>query len=205
MGIIESAADMVAGPWVWPLKILGGLKSAGSWLLNNPVIGLSLLLAVVGWFAYHEHALYAQERAARALDHKTYAAAQATALAKANAQKTTAETVSAQFAGVTNHDYEDGIADGKSQLAAYVARRLQSAAQSSAPSVPAATQDRVAPVSGQSAPSPAVAFTQQQLTGWDADYQYGQTCYKWAQGVSAMFDGKHWPTPAETATATPAN
>ena len=187
MGVVESVAEAVAPSWLSiPLKLFGWAKSAGTWLVAHPVPALCLALAGTGFYGYHEHRLYLAERAAVSSLQNSYADAQAQAKAKADQDKAKNEAAIAQFAGVTNHDYEDGIADGRSSLAGWLRGQIAGSARR----VPATPEDHAPGVPVQPPATAAVALTEEQLKGWDADYQYGVSCRAYVLDLVGMMDGK---------------
>lgn len=181
---------------IWQ-KISGAISAAFGWAIKNPWIAASLVLAAATWWFHHDdikyHARYAALVKADAAAQKVAAAN----IALARADKAKSEAAVAQFAGVTNHDYEDGVADGRDQLATYFAAKLRSATSSRSGTASSASQDHAASVPEQPSATPTVAFTQDQLKDWDADYQYGLSCQAYAQGLAKLYDGTHWPAQAQ--------
>lgn len=204
MGLLDTAAEAVAPPWLSiPLKVLGGIKAAMAWLFAQPWRILAACLAVALFFAFHYRADYLAEKDGWAKDKAAFELAQKQAAAKAASQKTKDEAAIAQFSGVTNHDYEDGLADGRRQLAAYVAGRVRDRNQGATGQPAAPAPDHAPGLPEGTAPAPAVAFTEQQLTGWDRDYEYGLACYKWGQGIARRFDGQTHPADVPTPPTAP--
>ena len=152
-----------------------------------------LVLLVWNWHGEHEAV------AGRAADRAAYAKAQQDAKALWAKKTAGAEAANAQLNEGSEHDHQNGIETGRVELATYFADRLPRAAQGGAGQPSSAAQGDPATVSGPASSAPTMAFTEAQLRdGWDADYQYGLSCYNWAQGVAKLYDGKHWPAPTET-------
>jgi len=126
----------------------------------------------------------------RMTDRAAYVKAQFDAKALADKQRAKLVADLANFSGVTNHDYEDGLADGRNQLATYFNGRLRVNAQSSASGASTPSKDNSSPISGTGTTTAAVAFTQEQLDGWETDYQYGLKCRELVRGIADRFNGK---------------
>ena len=202
--IVENAAVAAATaafpPLGWALKLLGGIESAVTWCFatwTRALITVAVLvLAIGGWYILHLRA----DLAAANTTIAQFKTAQKAAAAIAKQDNTQAVAAVAQLNGVTDHDYEDGLAVGKAQLAAWIAaHRVYPAPAAGAIGIaPAAAQDHPAGVSASPTPATAaVAISQPQLTIWDQTWQDDHDCRIWANAIAELFDGKHWPSRAE--------
>lgn len=173
----------------------GWVIKAWSWLTVSPVRMLAAALLLLSLYTWHLHSALGR-------DERTIASFKtAQKIAAVVVRKDTVQAVTAvdKLNGVTEHDYEDGLAQGRAELAAYVAAHRMRGDGASAGGRPAPAPGDQTPsvpaVAGSAAPT--VAFTEAELSVWDKTWEDDHECRAWAEGVAAMFDGKHWPTPAE--------
>jgi len=173
------------------MRALGWLRSAWSALMGLVIrypwqCACAGLLLACAWLWHGKM----DAISGRMADRAAYIKAQTDAKALADARTAKLESNLAQFSGVTNHDYEDGLADGRNQLATYFDGRLRVNAKGSTGGTISPSKDNPASISGTSAPPATVAFTQEQLDGWETDYQYGLKCREFARGIADRFNGK---------------
>ena len=170
------------------------LSAFATWASKNPWIALAVLSIALNVVQLVIHKRDLAKAAA-------FKVAQVAAVAIEKKDDAGASAAVVKLNGVTDHDYEDGVADGRAQLAAWFAAHqpgaggMRGASASSGAGTPA--EDHAAPVVADPAGGTTVAFTEDQLKGWDLDYDSAVACQTWAAHIAAMFDGKHWPTPAE--------
>lgn len=154
MGLVETAIGIAVPEAGIPLRVLGGLKSAGSWILGHPFVAGCLALALWGAVERHEAHKWHTTADQRLTALKALPAAQAKALAAQKALDAQVAAKSATDAKDTDNDPQTAIDAAVADYAA--THRLQRANCGAASPASAAAQTDAAQVDHGSGALPIV-------------------------------------------------
>lgn len=152
------------------------LARAAAWAFRNPAWAIAIAAAIVAWLS----TMHAERwRAKDAKDRATIAQMQAASDAAAKAERdrnAQVEQANKDNADDKQRNYAAALADRDSRINAYVASCGMRPSACSRSAAPAAPQSDGPAVPERPATAPTVAFTAEQLKGWDDDYNMASQC-----------------------------
>ena len=179
MGLLNLALD-VAAPW--PLKLLGGVKSACAWVLSSTthiLICVSVGLGGVAWYEAHRATVWADKAAslAHTLDNERKAS-QALAAAYAAKSKDNANEAQSNYVAISTA--------GNDRVRAFII--ANGVRDNSHSAIAAKGGDTgildIAPAEAVVASIDNVTVKKSDVLICDANYTYAQASYDWAQGIN---------------------
>jgi hypothetical protein len=182
MGLADITVEAIV-PWYvrWPLKVLGGIKSAIVWAFSSPARLLLILAVAMGVIAYAEHRSAAKWEAqavkvARILSDER---------AAAQAAKAKAEQHYKDLAHDADQNHAALQAQGDARLAAYIAAHRLRIAAPADPASPAQGGNPAIPESPSPSPNVAtIGISEADLKICDQNYVYAQAAHDWANGLN---------------------
>jgi len=179
MGLLNLALGVVEP---WPLKILGGIKGAFSWVVSSLAHILIVVCACLGLYGWHEH------RAAQGWESKAEHCETTYKKAVSDARQATVtyEAKSKEKASVGQTNYNSLVDVGHDRVADYISSHAVGVQPTVSQNQSSTPQDHIARLSAISTSNTSLAVTipSEVLTIADEDYNYAQACYLWARDLN---------------------
>lgn len=180
MGLIDTAIGIAVPGASIPLRILGGLRSVGAWLLANPIYGVAITASLFAALEHHEAQRWHKTADQRAVALAAVPVAQAKAKA---AQIALNAHIAAQYqaqAEKTDANYKLALAQASTAADRYIAaHRMRVAYPGATGGANPAAQAGNAGLPA-AMPSDGVILSAGDVQGCSAATAFGVTAHNWA-------------------------